>query len=95
MDLKSQHGTPSTLLGQSDSFLSKETRSRACYCIFEGSLTPVSQLNTRAEETHMTGSGHYAVLEVRLISPRALLCASSSCHETPAVRLDFEPVDAC
>jgi hypothetical protein len=93
IDSKSLRETVPTLLGPSDGFLSQGPR--ACYCLFEESPVPVLHLNMRAVETRMTELGYYALFQVRPVSPRALLSASFSFGETPAVRLDFERVDAC
>jgi hypothetical protein len=85
---------PPALLGQNSSFLSGEARFRALSCLFEESLAPVSCLNTRPEETHMTWLGHHVVLGVRCTSAPALQFAAFFCHETAAVRLYFERADA-
>jgi hypothetical protein len=61
IDSKSPRETVPTLLGPNDSFLSQETRPRACYCLFEESPVPVSHFNMRAVETRMTGLGHHAL----------------------------------
>jgi hypothetical protein len=95
MDSNSPQGTLPTLYGQSKGSISRQTHSRALYCLFEWLLALALQLSTRAVETHVTGSDHYTVLEVQPVSPRALLYIVFACRDMPAVRLDSEPVDAC
>jgi hypothetical protein len=95
IDSKSPREAHPSLLGPSYGFLSQETRPRACYCLFEEFQVPVSHLNMRAVETCMTELGHHVLFQVRPASLRALLSASFSFRETPAVRLDSERVDAC